>query len=148
RKNAGRLRSLYGLEELDVMSHYSFQGRRAVVVEIWGGLSDPMESRDIEFIPVIERRRAADKARQQGPSRIRTRAPDFGAVGERELIGAYLTGDAVGAGLENKPWRRDRVHGLGTANVDVGEPRDDGRLGGRTPGTAMAYRAGPQEYCL
>src|SRR5215831_12819163 len=104
-KNTRRLRSLYELEELDVMTHYSFQRRRAVVVEIGGGMSDAMESGDIEFVPVIERRRSADKACEQRSARVRAGAADFRSVGERELIRAHLAGEAVGTGLESKPWR-------------------------------------------
>src|SRR5262245_55343387 len=104
-----------------------------------------MESGYIEFVPVIERRRSADKACEERAARVRTGAADFRSVREGELIGAHFVGEAVGAALENKPWRRDRVQGSGTGGADVVEPGYDGRLGGRAAGTAMAYSAGTEE---
>src|SRR4051812_40676830 len=104
-----------------------------------------MESGNVEFVPVIERRRSADKSCEERAARVRTGATYFGSVRESELIGTHFVGEAVGAGRENKPWRRDRVHGSGTGGVDVVEPGYDGRLSGRAAGAAMAYRAGPDE---
>src|ERR1051326_2109948 len=100
-----------------------------------------MESGHIELVPVIERRWSTDKACEERAARVRTRAADFRSVSEREFIRAHLVGEANGAGLENKPWQRNRVHWSKTGGADVGETRWDWRLRGRTAGTTMAYRS-------
>src|SRR5215831_6394658 len=145
RKDACRRRGLYLFEEFDVVIDDLFQCRRTIVVKIGSGLSDTVESRDVEFVPVVARRRPPDEARQQRAARVRAGAADFRSVGECELIGSYLLRKTGGTWLEYKPCRRNRIHGFGTGGDDVGEPRHNRRLRGRAPGAAMALRTRPDE---
>ena len=56
RRNYARgLHRQYLFKKLDVVIDDIFQRRGTVVVEVGSGLSNAVESRNIEFVPVIER---------------------------------------------------------------------------------------------
>ena len=115
RNHARELDRLYLLKELDIVIDDVFECRATIVMEVRRGLSNAVQSRNIEFVPVVERRRPTDETCQERAS-DRTGAPHLRAVREREFIGAHLVGEAGRARREHEP-RRDGIGRSGTSRA-------------------------------
>ena len=106
-------RRLHDLEELDVVIDDVFQGRCTVVVEVGSGLSNAVESRNVEFVPVIERRRPPTKpvsSARPGSELARRIFVPFASVNSYVRT---LCGDSDGTCREDEARRKDGVHRAG-----------------------------------
>ena len=109
------------LEELDVVVDDLFERVCAVVVKYERGVSDSAKSRYIELVPIIERRRTADKTRLKSAARIGARPTNFPPGRQNPSRGRRRDGHL---NLIVRAFRASRVgHGLKAKSGVLGRPR-------------------------
>src|SRR5688572_12393664 len=101
------------------MVHDFFQRISTVVVEVRRSVAQAAHARDVELVPIVEWRRAADETRQQGAAWIRARATRRRAIWQRDFISTCIASKAWWARRKHEARRRHDVHPSRTLREDL-----------------------------